>query len=87
MRESFQVRKVRDATIVSSCADARMKDNASRIFTLAQAVITQVARTRCVARLQPCARARVVSNTTRGTQFCATHMSIGFFDKSPFYWG
>jgi hypothetical protein len=87
MRESFQVRKVREATIVSSCADAHMKDNASRVFTLAHELVTEVERARCVARLQPCALARGLANTKGNTRFCALHLNNSFFEKSPFYWG
>jgi hypothetical protein len=53
MRESFQVRKVRDATIVSSCAGSQSEDNASRVFAPAQAAITCVVTVFCVASLQP----------------------------------
>jgi hypothetical protein len=53
MRESFQVRKVRYATIVSSCARAQLEDNASRVFTLAQVLIACIVGAYGVARLQP----------------------------------
>jgi hypothetical protein len=53
IRVSFQVRKVRDTTIVSMCAGAHFEDSVSAPFALAPGELTSRTGLRSVAAPQP----------------------------------